>query len=248
MKQSRTKVRSGFGEETLKKEGENSEKEKSPLERKAMITLWSLYNSVDKIQIDDLKTEQVRIVLLSIPTVKMKDWMICRKGNLHWQSILQVPDFYDDVRELKGDTQALKPGDLNDEPPKKSGNPAPPSRRPLFEDIDIDSEETLSLMNAGQGDVRERRSARRHLKALRFEVVQGGKTFHTETVDVSMSGMSLEEGLPEWAKKEFLAVISLNDHKMKLRVSRVDEDKSHTKLKIVDAEHWDVLRSWVVGW
>jgi hypothetical protein len=212
-----------------------------------MITLWSLYNSVDKIQIDDLKTEQVRTVLLSIPTVKMKDWMICRKGSLHWQSILQVPDFYEDVRDLKGDTQNLQASDLEHQSPKQRSAP-PDARRPLFEEIDLDAEETLSLMNAGQGEVKERRSARRHMKSLRFEVIQGGQTFKTETVDVSMAGLSLEEKLPDWAKKEFLAVVSLNDHKMKLRVSRVDDDSSKTKLKIVEAEHWDVLRSWVVGW
>lgn len=211
-----------------------------------MVTLWSLYNSVDKIQIDDLKTEQVRIVLLSIPTVRMRDWMICKKGEIHWQSILSVPEFHEDVRDIKGDTQNLSSEHYQ---PQGKSSPAPPQRRPLFEDIDLDSEETLSVMGSEEKfDVKERRSARRHNKRLKFSVIQGGKTFETETLDVSMSGMSLEDALPEWTKKQFPATVSLQGHHLKLVVSRVAEDKDGKKLQILEAEHWDLLRSWVVGW
>lgn len=210
-----------------------------------MITLWSLYNSVDKIQIDDLKTEQVRIVLLSIPTTRIKDWMICKKGELHWQSILSVPEFHDDVRDLRGDTQTLSQEHLQ---PKGKSSAPPPNRRPMFEDIDLDSEETLSVMGSGDElDVKERRSARRYQKKLKFSVVQGGKSFETETIDISMSGMSLEESLPQWAQRQFSATVSFNGHQVKLVVQRVLEDKGGNKLKILDADHWEALRSWV-GW
>lgn len=210
-----------------------------------MIVLWSLYNSVDKIQIDDLKTEQVRIVLLSIPTTRVKDWMICKKGDLHWQSILSVPEFHEDVRDLRGDTQNLSSDHLE---PKSKTPSAPPHRRPMFEDIDIDSEETLSVMGGDEMHVKERRSARRYHKKLKFSVIQGGRSFETETLDVSMSGMSLEESLPEWTKKKFPATVSFNGHHLKLIVERVAEDHGGNKIQIVDADHWDVLRSWVVGW
>lgn len=212
-----------------------------------MITLWSLYDSVEKIQIDDLKTEQVRIILLSIPTARMKDWMICKKGEIHWECILNTPEFYEDVRDLKGNTQSLKAEDYS--PQHKPSPQAPSPRRPLFEDIDLSSEETLALETEGEDfDVKERRSARRFTKRLQFEVIQGGKSFKTETVDVSMAGFRLEDQLPSWAKKQFKAKISLNDHDLQLVVARVEEDRDGKRVKVLDAERWEVLRSWVSGW
>lgn len=210
-----------------------------------MITLWSLYNSVDKIQIDDLKTEQVRIVLLSIPTVRMKDWMICKKGDVHWQSLLQVPEFFEDVRDLKGDTQGIE---LEASPAKKA--PAPPSRRPLFEDINLDSEDTLSLMDETQSfaEVKERRTARRYVKTLELVIKTSGINFQTETVDVSMSGLSVKDTLPENLKKQFPATLSYKGYHLKVVLERVEDDPTGSKLKIHDVDQWDTLRSWVVGW
>lgn len=214
-----------------------------------MITLWSLYNSNDKIQIDDLKTEQVRVILLSIPTSRMKDWMICKKGTLHWQSLMENPEFYEDVRDLKGDSGQINAETFQSPQKGSAQKPSPNQRRPLFEDIDLDSEETLSLMGSTQQkEVKERRSARRHHKNLTFTVIQGGKTFETETQDISMAGVSIEDALPEWAKDEFGASMSFKNDKVKVRVARVHDDKTGTKLKIIAADHWDVLRSWVSGW
>lgn len=210
-----------------------------------MITLWSLYNSVDKIQIDDLKTEQVRIVLLSIPTVRMKDWMICKKGDVHWQSLLQAPEFFEDVRDLKGDTEGI-----DFEAPSNKKAPAPPSRRPLFEDINLESEDTLSLMDENQSfaEVKERRTARRYVKTLELLIKSDGESFQTKTVDVSMSGLSVKDPIPSNLKKQFPAEISFKGHKLKVVLERVEDDQSGSKLKIKDVDQWDTLRSWVVGW
>ena len=215
-----------------------------------MITLWSLYNSVDKIQIDDLKSEQVRIVLLSIPTVRMKDWMICKKGELHWQSLLQAPEFFDDVRDLKGDTENISLNDLSTQSrPDKFKSQAPPTRRPLFDDINLEAEQTLSLMDQGSNiEVKERRSARRHNKVLGVEISGQAEVFETQTQDVSMSGMNFKDPLPDWVKKKFSISLSFKGRSMKVLCERIDGDSSQTKARILEVEHWEVLKDWVVGW
>ena len=90
-----------------------------------MISLWSLYNTVEKIQIDDLKTEQVKIVLLSIPTSRMKDWVVLKKGTVNWQPLAVHPEFYDDVNDLRGQVELNVPADPT-KISQENKKPAPP--------------------------------------------------------------------------------------------------------------------------
>ncbi|HAG91208.1 MAG TPA: hypothetical protein DCL41_05020 [Bdellovibrionales bacterium] len=212
-----------------------------------MISLWSLYNTVEKIQIDDLKTEQVKIVLLSIPTSRMKDWVVLKKGTVNWQPLAVHPEFYDDVNDLRGQVELNVPADPT-KISQENKKPAPPDRRPLFEDVDLDAEQTLSIMDAGNYSVKERRSARRQNRSLKFEVIHGGKHFETETKDISMSGMSLKDPLPEWLTKEFPAKLHLGNQVIDIRAIRARKGKSDTALVIVEANPWALLRTWVVGW
>jgi len=46
-----------------------------------MEQLWSMYNKVEKMRIDGLKTEHVHVILLSVPTRHMEHWFACREGN-----------------------------------------------------------------------------------------------------------------------------------------------------------------------
>ncbi|NCN41970.1 PilZ domain-containing protein [bacterium] len=213
-----------------------------------MSSLWSLYNKSDKIQIDDLKTEQVKVVLLSISSMKMKDWEICKKGTVHWQPLALHPDFYEEVENLKGSSMGPTSSESASTPPYQNAPSSGESKSSLFDEIDLDSEETLSLMDGAHVDVEERRSARRHHRILKFEIIQGEKRFETETKDISMSGMKLKEPLPDWIKSEFRAQVSLNDQVVDLRVARLSKDKKDTSVKILDASTWGLLKSWVIGW
>ena len=106
---------------------------------------WSMYNKTEKLRIDDLKTEHVKIILLAIPNSKMGEWYACQEGDLHWQPISAIPEFYEDVRQLKGnalDGQAEDGSaapelqletDQESKPAKKQD-----ARRPLFEDAPDD--------------------------------------------------------------------------------------------------------------
>ncbi len=200
---------------------------------------WSLYNKEEKLRIDDLKPEHVRIILLAIPTARMGDWYACMEGDVHWQPIGSIPEFYEDVRQMKGKPDDM-PSTSRHDPPA-----APPQapRRPLFEDAPVDLK-TDPTLQVDSSRTKERRTARRYARHLNFKIAQDGKVFACETLDVSMSGMSLERELPDWVGKTFKAELNLNKTTVWVKCTRVSE----TKLKITDSDSWDVIRQWIVNW
>lgn len=203
-----------------------------------MEQLWSLYNKDEKLRIDDLKTEHVRVILLAIPTRRMGEWFACRQGDAHWQAIGDIPEFYEDVRALKGVLPAAAGDGL--ELPSQMKKVA---RRPMFEEAPPDFQ-TNSGLNIITKRTRERRTRRRYSRELQFRVRQSDKEFTCATRDISVGGMSLREPMPKWIPKTFRATLSSHGEKAKVLCERVSE----TKLKILDSESWELIRKWIVSW
>lgn len=223
-----------------------------------MEPLWSLYNKFEKLRVDDLKTEHVRIVLLAIPSRRMGDWFACREGDLRWQPIAEIVEFYEDVRALKG----LNPHELSlpraagDDvhggggsggPERRRGQTLPqaakrvPEHRPLFED---DPERDADELNVITSRTKERRSAQRYQRTLSFAVRIGEKSFVAETRDISISGLSLSEPLPKWVGKEFRARLQHAGKSVRIACIRV----STNKVQFLDADAWEIIRNWIVNW
>lgn len=200
---------------------------------------WSLYNKVEKLRVDDLKTEQVRLILLSIPTAMMPNWYACQEGDLHWQLISDIPEFYEDVRVIKGESIPAM-----EEPSPPARKPAPP-RRPLFEDVAPELLTTDPALMVDKSETNERRSARRYNRSLMFTVINGGKSFQSETVDISMSGMALAAELPNWVPKTFRAEVGISEREKVRVLCRKVRDK---KLKLMEAESWELIKKWIVNW
>ncbi len=220
-----------------------------------MQKIWSLYNKSEKLRIDALTADQVRTILLAISSSKMLDWYACREGDMQWQRIKDFPEFYEDVHAAKGDS--FVPADDDTEPTKtktktdvKSKKPSGPpataaqksKRRPLFEDAPAGKTEATLQMEAVQ--TKERRSARRFPRRLVFRAASSSKTFESQTVDISMSGLSLKEKPPSWLNQTFRAELVFSGVKLKILCSKVEDNK----LKIVEAEAWDILRLWIANW
>jgi len=93
-------------------------------------------------------------------------------------------------------------------------------------------------------NVKERRSTRRFLRNLDFRVKIGAQTFTCETHDISTQGLSLRNPLPQWVPKNFRAKLSFAKADVRVVCCRISE----TKLQILDADHWDVIRKWIVMW
>ena len=209
---------------------------------------WNLYNKEDKLRVDDLTAEQVKIILLAIPSSRMTHWYACRGGDVHWHCLTEIPEFYEDVRAFRG-VHAEAQAEVAAAPAKVPTPEAPPvveqkeqNQRALFEEGALTSP-TLAVELA---NTRERRSARRYKCRLEFKVIQGGKSFASETQDVSMTGMALKEGLPSWLPKTFRAQVFNNGQVLSIVAARIDKADS-SRLKIIESESWDTLRRWIAN-
>jgi hypothetical protein len=195
---------------------------------------WSLYNKEEKLRIDDLRADQVKTILLAIPTSRMGDWYACSEGDLHWQSLSDIPEFYEDAKAIRG--ESLPPAKKT---PARDGKVA--GRRPLFEDVRDEQDTTLQVESV---QTKERRTARRYVRNLKFQLIHGGKKFECATQDVSMSGISLKNKLPAGVPKTFRAKLSLQGSNVLILAHKVTD----TTIKIAEADAWDVLRSWIANW
>lgn len=213
----------------------------------SMLKCWSLFNKEDKLRIDDLTIEQVRTILLAIPSARMKDWYACRESEVHWQNLTEISEFYEDVRNNKGNSyleeakpevtaQVLRPTADGDRPKSM--------RRPLFEEVPMDGGQTAPTLAIESVQTKERRSARRYQRKLIFRLKTGKTVFESPTIDVSMSGLSLENPLPPGLTKNFRAEISCNGNSMHVVCSKVSDNQ----LRLIEAEAWDVLRQWIANW
>jgi len=199
----------------------------------SMHKCWSLFNKEDKLRIDDLTVEQVRTILLAIPSANMRDWFACREGDVNWQALVDISEFYEDVRAAKGSSYL------------DAGKPAaapPPTRRPLFEDPP--EQPTEATLQVEAIHTKERRSARRFSRRLTFRVYLGNKKFECSTIDVSMGGFSITEALPDGLGKNFRAELSYSGVDMNVLCSQIGDKQ----LKLLEAEAWDVLRQWIANW
>ena len=211
-----------------------------------MEPLWSMYDKIEKLRIDGLKTEHVRIILLGVPTRRMAHWYACREGDMQWRPIAEISEFYDDVSVFKGALEDVAPEQKATKAPTKPTAPplkrAPDPRRPLFEEAPHSPEEAdLGMMTT---NVKERRSTRRFARELEFSVKSADGSFQCLTHDISTQGLSLKEPLPRWVGKKFRAKIAHGGSVVRL----ICEQVSTNKLRIVDADSWEVIRQWIVMW
>jgi hypothetical protein len=195
------------------------------------MSVWSLYNKEEKLRIDDLKAEQVRTILLSIPTAKISLWYACKENDVHWQPLSAIAEFHEDVNVIRGESI-----------PDSKPVPDKPPRRPLFEEAPGGNTETTLLVDSVQTS--ERRSARRYRRKLNLIVINGGQSFNCETLDISMGGISLSKDLPTWVPNIFKAELDLNQNRVSVICSKV----SSSTVKLKEAESWDLIRQWIVNW
>jgi hypothetical protein len=216
-----------------------------------MELLWSLYNRNEQLRIDDLKTEHVRVILLAIPTRKMAEWYACRGGDIRWTPLLEVPEFFEDVRAIKGISPApgaqTEPIAINSSGRAVAGSDIvttvqKEARRPLFEDVSPEQWTTRGL-EMEKESIKEKRSARRYPKRLQFSAKTTTQKFHCETLDISMNGLSLDQELPKWLGKKFQAKLEHGGLAVRIMCERVED----SRVKISKAESWDIIRTWIVN-
>lgn len=211
---------------------------------------WSLYNKVEKLRVDDLKSDQVRTILLAIPASQLANWYACQEGDLHWVPLRQVSEFYIDLPTLQHEDIAVfvEPRmpqaaghDIRSDAARAVTHSKTKSRRPLFEDPpeDLISNPSLEIVKA---ETNERRSARRYSLQLLFRVSLEGQVFETNTVDISLGGLSVKDNIPTWIPRTFRAELSSQRGSINIVCKKV----SSNQIRLMESDSWDLLRQWLV--
>lgn len=183
-----------------------------------MLNLWSLFNKEERLRVDDLTVDQVKVILLSISARRLHEWYACQEGQNHWLPITSIKEFKDKEEVTATETIPIKAA------------------------VGADGLTDPTLL-VDFSATKERRSARRYTRKLGFRVQMGPNTYLSQTVDVSMNGLSLETELPPWVPRSFQAQLSLNQEAISINCEKVGPKK----LKITGSESWDLIRRWIVN-
>ncbi len=224
---------------------------------------WSLYNREEKLRIDDLNIEQVKIILLAISTRRMHEWYACQSGDLSWKPLAEIPEYFNEVKSIQDETAPIKMaigGDASvthrigktktttktKSKAKVKAKPAAAPQPSSGANAMIDGANILTIHDlvVDKAQTKERRTARRYARQISFQVSKDQNKFISQTVDISMSGLSLREPLPSWVPRSFSAILKLNQYSITIHCEKVDDQK----LKITGAESWDLIRQWIVNW
>lgn len=220
---------------------------------------WSLYNREEKLRIDDLSLEQVRIILLAISSRRMHEWYACEAGDLSWRPLSAIPEYLNEVQAIQHEVVVKKAAGQDFieakvskrdktrskiKKPKASLKAVPTPKPDTNGEIDGGQIKTVHDLVVDHSQTKERRSARRYARQLLFQVTKDENRFISQTVDISMNGLSLKEPLPDWVPRAFSATLKLNQYSIRIQCEKVNEKK----LKITAAESWDLIRQWIVNW
>lgn len=205
---------------------------------------WSLYNKEDKLRVDELTLDQVQTIMLAIPAGRIDSWYACREGDLQWQRLAEVEEFYEEASEIKARAPLEEQSVTRTLTATGTETYIAPKARAAIKKVPISEAKTrVEKPPTLEAIARERRSARRFVKNLKFRMVNGGNKFESETLDVSMAGLSLKESLPADAPKSVRANLELEGKRVKVLCNRI----SDRSLKILEADRWDLLRQWLIS-
>ena len=207
---------------------------------------WSLYNSVEEVRVDGLRTVQVQALLKCLSRLSMDEWMLWQEGTDYWRPAAEV---YAELQKTAGSRAPPQP------PPV--GAKAKPRNetviRKIQYDEDPDAESQISLVNAEspreQNAGADKRISPRFTLRLRIQIMIGGKLHTNESLNISMGGIKLKHPLPEGTKGQLDVKIFNGEHEMVLRCRTLQAkgEETVTRLLIDAVPKPDVFRSWILA-
>jgi hypothetical protein len=187
---------------------------------------WSICNTVDMRRADGLTFEQARFIASIIPPSERDHWSVWYEGLDMW-CLLDDSEILLDEGFIQGLTSApVPPVNPNAKPGELTG--AQPDQH-----VRID-----------------RRVTRRFLKTFRVDIYGPKKKRHiTKTVNLSASGMLLEDHVPDEFGKSFRCKITRKSGQtleVFCAVVRPDDPGGRTRIKFLDISQPKVLMSWLI--
>ena len=196
---------------------------------------WSLFQQPDEHRVDLLSLDEVKLILKSIPASRMNLWLARDQEASEWKSLYEFAELGLPPRSAAGPSVA---------PQIKSTGAASTMKlnEMATEDHEFFDDFTLEIDHAA---VEDRRSSRRYNKAYSVLLEGGDQDFQTQTVDISLSGLYIEDPIPSWAGNVFELRLTREGEHLFILCSRVKIGKGN-KLIIEKISAPDLLRQWLL--
>lgn len=96
-------------------------------------------------------------------------------------------------------------------------------------------------------DTEDRRSSTRFHKSFKVKIEgTSGQVFKTNTLDVSLDGVQLQEAVPDWSGELFRMELWRGDEHIDVLCERTGKGE-HTTLIIRENPREELLRKWLLG-
>lgn len=216
---------------------------------------WSLYSEISGRQIDGLTFTQVKGFVACIPPEQAEFWLAWHEGIAAWAPLTEFPLLFEQNRTNERRPPPVPPPVRPRTPAAVERAPAPDSLSGVSEkEVELNDELTSVAFELHRGGGMDRRLNRRYQKMERYQKfkvefgVPGG-VFSTCTIDISIGGMLLEDLVPPDAPALFNARVSRRDGssiQMFCKIITLPDGKPTARLKAVNMNHEEILRSWLL--
>ena len=205
---------------------------------------WSLYNSVDDVRIDGIRTPQLAALLRTLDHRLVSEWLTWQEGTTEWKRASEA------IAELKIAVAPPPPSpstnELTIDPESEEKVAAEHSflRHEVDETDIIDPSDQPA--NGAKGTSDGRQNPRFDMKLKVFLSV-GAKVLANETVNISVGGMKLAHPLPADLSgiHDVTLVNGPTELGLRCRVLKGAHETEPTRLLIEHCNRMDILREWI---
>lgn len=207
---------------------------------------WSLLHVETKTQIDSLTYPQVSLLVSTFNENEYVNWACWHEGSDEWQaleemlSVLQVASKHAaNAPKPPPFTGVTHTGHTN------TGHHMAPVTSPKIEALVTEPMPSTTGVRAPEPGTDARLSKRFSKKYKAF--IQGrGKTLESHTVDVSLTGLQIRDGLPAGNDGPLeVTLVNSKGESLQLICSLIPDEK-RTRMKIVRAGKLDQFHSWLL--
>jgi hypothetical protein len=211
---------------------------------------WSLLHIESKLQIDSLSIRHARTLVQSFDEAELGKWAAWHEGAADWQLLEDSLQALGVVRRPKH--APVIQSSANPPPPPKpppftgAAQPSPMAHAQSTPSIKFVPETGVTQTNSGVLNPDIRLSKR---VAKRYKVYVGtkGKMHETTTVDVSLTGLQIVDGVPPGNEGPLeVALVNAKGENLSL-ICSIIPDERRTRLKIVRAGKLDLLQQWLTN-
>lgn len=210
---------------------------------------YYLFDRVYQHKVEELNWEEVRLIARSIAPKLMTNWYYKTSQDSQWKPLLEHPEFaLPSLDEDMNTIDVFKPVQHTHHESEQS-SPTVPSpglqdRIRVLED-DSEMESNMIPLETRADDSSHGYKARRYNREYKAVTKSGSKSFETKTLNVSVSGLLLEDEIPSWVRNPFKIELYRDEESVLLLCRTLPKDRR--RIQIEQAYQPEIFKGWLIA-